>query len=131
MRWLKRKLTKKSAFQDILPYTYEARINVADEDFEYYSYYSDTICNLVDYLDQHDFHPEQVTFFEIYHNQKVLLTHRLFSEDKLWLQKSALCDLFNNYYMGHIKKGKCIFQKRDVSTRGPQKFRRKSGDISI
>jgi len=50
MSLLEKILGPKSKYDKSIPYTYEARIRILEGSDEYNSYFSDTICGLVEYL---------------------------------------------------------------------------------
>jgi len=57
---LKKYLGPKSKYDKAILYTYEARIRIIEGSDEYNSYFSDTICGLVEYLHQNDIKPDEV-----------------------------------------------------------------------
>ena len=109
-----------SKYDRSLPYTYEARIAIIEGEEDYNSYFSDTICGLIEYLDQNGISPQGVRILEIYREKESAINPRLFatSEDK-WLFKPEICRSFREHYKGHIEDGKCSFRDRDREGCGP------------
>jgi len=113
-------LGPESKYDRSLPYTYEARVPIIEGESEYNSYFADTICGLVDYLEQHGITPDQVRIYEIYQDAEKLIDLGLCtSEDRQWLHRPALCEAFKEYYQGHIFEGGCSFSDRDKCVCGP------------
>ncbi len=113
-------LGPKSKYDKSLPYTYEARIPICEGEDTYNSYLSDTICGLVDHLDQNDIKPDEVRIFEIYQDQEIPVDVILYSaSDNTWLFRPDICKAFEEHYKGHIKDGWCTFEDRDGKCSGP------------
>lgn len=103
-----------------LPYTYEARVPIiAGEDL--YNYYvSDTICGLIEYLENAEIRPEGVKLLEIYRNVENVIPQVLYTTKKgAWLHKPEICQSFKDHYKGHISEGTCSFKDRDRHGIGP------------
>ena len=110
----------KSKHDKTLPYTYEARISLVEGDELYNSYFSDTICGLIDYLDSHAIQPEQVQLFEIYQGKEFPINiEYCLTEEKAWLFRPDICRSFRKHYKGHIEEGKCSFKDRNRTGYGP------------
>jgi len=113
-------LGPKSKYDRSLPYTYEARIRVLEGSEEYNSYFADTICGLVEYLDKNGIKPGEVQIVEIYEGRECLLdAGRFATPDGQWLFRPDLCRAFEDYYKGHIRPGSCSFEDRNGEGCGP------------
>lgn len=110
----------KSKYDASLPYTYEARIRMFEEGDEYKSYFSDTICGLIEYLDRKRIPPDGVAIFEVYAQRESPIDAQLFTTpDRRWLFKPDLCRTFEQHYPGHIHDRTCSFRDRGRSGTGP------------
>lgn len=120
MMWFARLLGPQSKYDNSLPYTYEARVAVVEWDDAYNSYYSDTICGLIDFLRQKNIRPDQVTLYEIYQDHEaVVALHLCHDEHGLWLGRPQLCRALRDHYKGHIDDGHCSFLDRSRLAYGP------------
>lgn len=122
MGLLARLLGPKSKYDPSLPYTYEARIRVfvdEDED-EFKTYFSDTICGLVEHLQQDGIGPQEAEIYEIYREHETSIPASLLSDaEGRWLTRQELCRAFEQHYPGHIREGSCDFEDRERGCRGP------------
>ena len=110
----------KSKYDATLPYTYEARIRMFEESDDYKSYFSDTICGLIEYLDRQQIAPPGVGIFEVYPEQEAPISARLFTTpDGKWLFKPDICRVFEQHYPGHIHGAICSFKDRARHGIGP------------
>ena len=113
MYWVAHLLGPKSKYDKTLPYTYEARVSVLEWDDAYNSYYSDTICGLIDFLREKNISPSQVSLYEIYQDRESTVETRLCIDGHdLWLARPNLCRSLRDHYKGHIDKGHCSFKDR-------------------
>lgn len=117
-------LGPKSKYDESLPYTYEARVRIfeeADEDGdEFKTYLSDTICGLVEHLQQAGIGPAEAELYEIYRkNETAIPASLLANADGQWLTKQELCRAFERHYPGHIREGSCDFEDRARGCLGP------------
>jgi len=113
-------LGPKSKYDKSLPYTYEARISILDGSEEYNSYFSDTICGLVEYLHRNGIAPDDVQIIEVYQKQEFPIDAKLFvGADHQWLFKPDLCRSFEKHYKGHIQHNTCSFKDRNGKGSGP------------
>ncbi len=109
----------KSKYEEDIPYTYEARVKIIDND-EYYSYFADTICALVEHLDEHKIKPDNVELYEIFKDEeKKLNTEYCVADDGRWLTRKELCVAFTERYPGHIHETGCTFEDREREVTGP------------
>ncbi len=120
MSFLEKMLGPKSKYDDSLPYTYEARIRMFAESEEHKSYFSDTICGLIEHLQVHGIAPEGVSIFEVYPERETPIDAGLFTNsDRQWLFKPEICRTFEAHYPGHIADATCSFRDRDRGATGP------------
>jgi hypothetical protein len=109
-----------SKYEKDLPYTYEARITIIDDENEYNSYLADTICALVEYLEKNNISHDEVKIFEIYKDKETeLKMEYCISDKKSWLSQSELCTSFTEHYEGHIFECGCTFEDRERKVTGP------------
>lgn len=113
-------LGPKSKYDRSLPYTYEARVRLFDDGDEYKSYFADTICGLVEYLDRNRVQPDEVTIYEVYRERELPIDARFFTTpNHAWLYKPDICRAFEQHYPGHIWNKTCSFRDRDRRGVGP------------
>ena len=113
-------LGPKSKYDKSIPYTYEARVPIIEGSAEYNSYFSDTICGLVEYLHQKGIRPEEVQIIEVYEGSEQSIDAKLFTTlDHQWLFKPDICRSFEEHYKGHIQESGCSFEDRDGKGSGP------------
>ncbi len=102
----------KSKYEDDIPFIYEARIKIIDGD-DYDSFYADTICALVEYLDKKKIEPDEVKLYEIFKGKENRLDREYcVSRDSKWLSRKQLCGTFTQRYPGHIHENSCSFDDR-------------------
>ena len=88
MSFLETMLGPKSKYDKSLPYTYEARIRIFEESEEYKSYFSDTVCGLVEYLHRNSIPPDGIEIFGVYQEHESPIDARFFNtSDRQWLFK--------------------------------------------
>jgi hypothetical protein len=120
MTLLEKLFGPRSKYDQSLPYTYEARVPIIEGSEEYNSYFSDTICGLVEYLDQNDITPDQAQILEIYQEMERPIDAQYFTTpDRKWLFKPEICRAFEEHYKGHIHNNTCSFKDRDREGCGP------------
>ncbi len=108
-----------SKYEDDIPYTYEAKIKIIDGT-EFNSYFADTICALVEYLDEKKIEPDGVEIYEIFKDKEVKLNSEYcVSKDGGWLSRKELCASFTERYPGHIHENCCTFDDRERNVEGP------------
>ena len=114
----------RSKYDKTLPYTYEARVPILEGDDVFNSYFADTICGLIEYLNEKNIQPNDATIFEIYQEQEFPIDARLYTNsENTWLFKPDICCSFQKHYKGHIQEGKCTFRDRDGHGRLAAVFR--------
>ena len=128
MGLMRKVLGPESKYDKSLPYTYMAKVPVIpgqDDDFSYF--YADTICGLVEYLDEHDIDPGEVKIFGLYRKKEIMLeTTHLVSKDNQWLKRPDICrslertykNTLQEHYKGHVEKDDCEFDDRERTGRG-------------
>ncbi|MDH4216722.1 MAG: hypothetical protein OEV23_07520 [Gallionella sp.] len=120
MSMLEKILGHISKYDKNLPYTYEARKLIIEGSDEFNSYFSDTICGLVEYLHQNGIKPDEVQIVEIYQERELRVDAKLFATSgQRWLFKPEICRSFKEHYQGHIQENTCTFNDRDGSGSGP------------
>lgn len=113
-------LGPKSKYDKSLPYTYEARVRIFEDDDEFKTYLSDTICGLIEHLDQCGVSPDDAEIYEIYLETETPVPASLFtSADGLWMTRPEICRAFEQHYPGHIREGSCSFEDRERDCLGP------------
>ena len=73
MSMISRFIGPESKYDNSLPYTYEARVPVIEGDDDYNSYISDTICGLIQYLQDKNINPDEATLYEIYKEDEKII----------------------------------------------------------
>ena len=129
MKFVQKVIGPKSKYDKSLPYTYMARVNEIEGDDEIVSYYfSDTICGLVEFLDENDITPDQVHLFGILRKKETeLSTENCISQDGKWLKRPDICksleaqykNTLDERYKGHVADHECSFDDRDRDGSGP------------
>ena len=122
MGMVRKILGPKSKYDKTIPYTYMAKVPLieGDDDLAQY-YFADTICGLVEYLDEHKIEPAEVELFGCYQKKEIPLdSDPLLTEDNKWLQRPELCRKLEDYfqktmderYKGHEAHSDCSFDDR-------------------
>ena len=120
MALLNNLLGPRSKYDKTLPYTYEARIRIFEDSDDHKSYFSDTVCGLIEYLHENNIAPNAVSIFEIYREHEVPIEARFFATpDGAWLFKPDICRAFEQHYKGHIHEKTCSFKDRARGGVGP------------
>jgi hypothetical protein len=114
-----------SKYNDSLPFTYEARIDRLDgigEESDFQHYYADTLCALVDYMDDNQLRPEMVKLFAVYATEEIEIDLKPLLDDKgQWIKRPKLCKSLEDHYAGtlekqykgHEKHSNCNYTDRD------------------
>ena len=120
MSILRKFLGPKSKYDHRLPYTYVARVTVTGVEGMAESYVSDTLCALLERLDDENAERAEVTILEIRPEGEfpVLLEHCVGPDGK-WLRRPEACRSFEEHYAGHEKQGRCCYRDRSRATDGP------------
>lgn len=122
-------LGAKSKYDFSLPYTYLAKVPIIegfDELFSYY--YSDTLCGLIELLNDENVLPKEVKLFGIYNKGEIELDKTVCTDkNEKWLLRPDLCNALEEYfnltknelYKGHKELEECSFEDRDRAGEGP------------
>jgi len=104
----------KSKYDKSLPYTYAAKVPIA-EGVEIYNFYmADTICGLIDYMEKKEIKPDGVEIYEVFQDEENVIPRDLLTtQEGAWLHKPEICRSFKEHYKGHISEGTCSFKDRD------------------
>jgi hypothetical protein len=87
---------------------------------EFKTYFSDTICGLVEHLQKNGVAPDDAEIYEIYREHETSIPASLLADaDGRWLTKQELCRAFERHYPGHIREGSCDFEDRERGCLGP------------
>ncbi|HEU0186938.1 MAG TPA: hypothetical protein VFR06_03500 [Gallionellaceae bacterium] len=120
MKLFEKLLGPKSKYDKSIPYTYEARLQITEGVDEPNSYFSDTICGLVEYLHRHDIKPDEVQVIEVYQDREIPMDVKLITTpDNQWLFKRDICRALKQHYQGHIQAYSCSFNDRNCQGSGP------------
>jgi len=110
----------KSKYDEKLPYTYEARMPIIEGDEEYNSYMSDTICGLIQYLNENGIDPLEVDIYEIFTDEEKVVPKELYLTKKgAWMHGEEICQSFKDHYEGYIYEDGCVFEDRNCKGTGP------------
>lgn len=119
----------KSKYDKTIPYTYMARVVIIPDDPEIDNiYFADTICGLIEYLDDKNIQPDEAQIFGIYLKQETPLDIKYcIDADGRWLKKPFICksleqhfkETLDEKYKGHVVGGNCCFDDRNTQGSGP------------
>ncbi len=123
MKLLKKVIGPKSKYDKSIPFAYMAKVYKVEGEEELCRYfYGDTICRLIQYLDEHNILPSEVNLYGLFRNEEILIEKEACTDKGgKWLLKPDLCrSLENQYnrtldkiYKGHIEIGECEFEDRE------------------
>jgi hypothetical protein len=114
MNIVRKFLGPRSKYEKSLPYTYEARVTMAEGSDVTNSFLSDTICGLVEYLRAEGIESHSVEILEVRHDGERLIEGALYTTGSgEWLARPDLCRSFREHYPGHIRADTCSFSDRD------------------
>ena len=114
-----------------LPYTYEAWVDILEgkgKEPVYDHYFSDTLCGLVEVLNENELRPEHVILKGLYRGEHIPLDSGLCIDVRgRWLKRPQLCRVLEEHYnhtheecyKGHVEEGHCEFEDRDREGVGP------------
>lgn len=129
MGLIKSVLGPRSKYDKTLPYTYMARSPVIEGDTDIYNYYfADTICGLIEYLDEKKIQAGYVEIFGCYLKEEKLLDISVcIDKNGQWLKKPFICKAMEaafkktmkSIYKGHLASSRCSFDDRDRQGSGP------------
>ena len=120
---VRRFLGPKSKYDESIPYTYFAKVQIIEgnEDLIHH-YFSDTICGLIEYLDENNIDPEEVELFGCYLKKEIQIDKKYcLSKDGKWLKRPGICNSLETHYLqtmeeqykGHFALGDCSFDDRE------------------
>jgi len=119
----------KSKYDKKLPYTYRAEVpEIPGNDEIVSNYFADTLCGLIDYLNENGINPDMASIYGIYRKKEVVLdTKHCVSEEGLWLTRPEICramekkyhETLDEIYRGHVADDNCDFDDRDREGMGP------------
>lgn len=110
----------KSKYDHSLPYTYEARVRIFEDEDEFKTFVSDTICGLIEHLEQNGVAPDEAEIYEIYLERETAIAASLFTNaEGRWLKRPEICRAFEQHYPGHIRESSCSFEDRERACLGP------------
>lgn len=123
MSLIRKIIGPKSKYDKTIPYAFMAKICVVDESDDLCRYYyGDTICSLIEYLDDIDIIPNEVRLYGLFKGEEIRLETEVCSDENgNWLKKPELCRSLENHYKetldkrykGHVEIGECMFEDRD------------------
>ena len=119
----------RSKYDRSLPYTYVARVPAIEGDDSLHNdYFADTICGLIEYLDENDIAPEDVEIFGLYMERELPLDKQYcLDEEGRWLKRPNICHSLEQHYKdslelqfkGHVEDGDCSYDDRERAGSGP------------
>ncbi len=119
MGFIRRFLGPKSKYDKDLPYTYKARVSVDEDGQITNTFFSDTICGLVEYLADEGVEPGEVEILEVSRDGESVIAQDLYvGDDRAWLGRPEICRSFEKHYPGHIHGSECSFSDRDKEIGG-------------
>jgi len=129
MNLIRKLFGARSKYDKNLPYSYEARIytvaQAVEEEEDFVSCLSETICGLINHLMDNHTDPNQVRLFEIYVDRETPIPEACYmGEDGNWLPKEQLCELMTSRYGEAKTEHNCQFRDRDQTPVGPMNFTR-------
>jgi hypothetical protein len=123
-------LGPKSKYDESIPYTYFAKVSIVEGDNDLvHCYFSDTICGLIEYLDENNIRPEEVELFGCYLKKEIPIDKKYcLTEDGKWLKRPYICNSLETHYKqtmeeqykGHIALGDCSFDDRERNVVGAE-----------
>jgi len=122
-------LGPKSKYDKSLPYTYLAKVPIiAGEEKLFSHYFADTICGLVEYLDEREISTEEVELYGLFRKNEIQLDKFICTDSSgNWLMRPEICRALEDYYewtkdelyKGHKEFEVCAFDDRDIQGEGP------------
>lgn len=129
MGLLKKVLGPLSRYDRSLPYTYVAKYAAIEDGGDSYLYYfSDTICGLIETLEDRGLSPSNVSLFGVYEKEEIEIpTGPCVDEGGGWLSRPDICASLeqrfeqtkDKRFRGHVQTGACSFDDRDRDGEGP------------
>lgn len=131
MGFIKKIIQPKSKYNKSIPYTYVAIVDVLhgyNDQHEYNSYIADTICGLIEYLDEQNIPAKDVKLQGIYREEEIELDIKFCTDDDgNWLKRPDICHSLEDHYKntlekcykGHTGEESCSFNDRERKGEGP------------
>ena len=120
MNLVSRILGPESKYDHRLPYSYEARVVVTGVPGMTQTYVCDTLCGLLERLDDEKVEPGEVKILEIRSEGEVpVLAEHCVGAGGRWLRRPEACRSFELHYTGHEKSGRCCYRDRSRAADGP------------
>ena len=129
MQIIKKIIGPISKYDKSIPYTYLAKVYLIEGDRDLaHHYFSDTICGLIEYLDDKKISGDEVQLFGCYLKKETPLDKKYcISGDGNWLKRPEICHSLETHYKktleqqfkGHIELGECSFEDRERLADGP------------
>lgn len=116
-------LGPKSKYNSSIPYTYFAKVPIIEgnEDLVHH-YFSDTICGLIEYLDDHNIKPDEVELYGCYLKKEIPIDKNYcITPEGRWLKRPDICSSLEEHYKktmeeqykGHTALSSCSFEDRE------------------
>ena len=123
MGFVRKVLGPSSKYNQTLPYTYMAKVIVIEgmRDLDLQCY-ADTVCGLIDYLEEKGISAADVELYAVYRTQEIQLdTKYCVDENGLWLERPEICkslqkhfrETLDEQYRGHVADAECSYDDRD------------------
>lgn len=129
MSIIRKFIGSKSKYDKSLPYTYLAKVPIIEGEEDLVShYFADTICGLVEYLDEQKIAPEEVELYGLYLKNEINLDKNICIGSRgNWLLRPEICHALEKHfektkddlYKGHKEFEECSFDDRDRQGEGP------------
>lgn len=129
MGLIKKVIGPLSKYDKTIPYTYKAKVQVIEGDDSLINhFFSDTICALIEYLDEKNINPVEAELFGCCRGKEIPIDKKYcMNKDGDWLYRPELChSLEERYkktmeeqYKGHTELEECSFGDRDRKADGP------------
>jgi len=115
------KTTTASRYRRDLPYSYEAVVDVLEDDCSLrVSYLADTVCGLTNFLSRNGQDPSAVSLFELFRGRQTLIPKDSYLDlNGSWLNRAALCRPMTRRYDETGSPGNCPFCDRNEPVSGP------------
>ncbi len=122
-------LGPKSKYDRSIPYTYVAVVPVIEGDSDLANhYFSDTICGLIEYLQENNIEPGETELFACFQDKEIPIDIIHCTDKKgNWLTRPHICNSLETHYKktleeqykGHIEEGECFYEDRSRNGSGP------------
>jgi hypothetical protein len=118
-----------SKYDKSIPYTYIAKVSIIEKDEELaHHYFSDTICGLIEYLDENKISADEVKLFGCYQKKEIPIDISFcINNQGEWLKRPEICHSLETHYAktleeqykGHVEHGNCSYEDREREGVGP------------